>query len=246
MMRNAKTMALMLALTTSQTFAHWVPVVTSVVGANKNNLGLSQTILLTEFPNTYLNNPNKTTRTIWGFFAGMDYHRHTDKFTLVKDRVQYQVGIGVYQNEAATVSGIINEFGLPEFNNLNYRLYVRSRYVLAEGRVYYRFFDWFMPFVMGGLGGSSNKAHNYIETPRIDTAVPMLPFSNNSTNAIAYTVGAGFDINVTQNLRAGLSYRYADLGTARLGLSPAQSTQNTFQVGKVNSHQLMFRLSAVA
>ena len=99
---------------------------------------------------------------------------------------------------------------------------------------------------MAGAGVTSNKAHNYFETPRIETAVPMAPFANNTTTTIAYSVGAGAELNLVPNVRFGGGYRYADFGSARLGTSPVQATQTPFRVGKVTSHQFLFQISVVA
>jgi opacity protein-like surface antigen len=246
-MKAVKTCALTLSLLSFQCFSQWLPVITASLGINRNDLGISQTINLDGFPNTYIPNTGRTQRqAMFGIFGGFEHHGHGDKFSSHYSNWRYQVGLGVYQNEASHVTGVVNEFGLPQFNNLNFKYYVRSRYVMAEGRVLYIFKDVLVPYVMAGAGVTRNNVDNYFETPRINTAVPMAPFRNNASNLITYGVGAGVELILVPNVRIGGGYRYQDLGSGRLDPSPAQTTTNTFYAGKIQSHQILFQVTAIA
>ena len=76
--------------------------------------------------------------------------------------------------------------------------------------------DKLYPYVLLGLGGSFNTASNYATN-----VPPFLTFTrlyaNNTSNAFAFRVGLGFDVNITPHTRVGLAYRFADLGSVQLG-----------------------------
>jgi opacity protein-like surface antigen len=245
-MKNLRVAGLLSFLISSPIFALWNPVVTASVGGSQSKIGTSQTIYLDEFSNTYVSSSGSSkTKVFAGIFAGAERVPSSNKFSTEFSCWRYQLGIGLYQNEASKASGVVNEFSIPEYNNLDFNYYVRSRYALAEGRVLYIINNFLAPYVMVGGGVVRNKAHGYLETPRIDTAVPMTPFANKTKTTGAYTLGGGLEFIVFPNVRFGAGYRFADLGSAELGVSPAQTTTNTLKINKVEAHQFIFQITAV-
>jgi opacity protein-like surface antigen len=117
--------------------------------------------------------------------------------------------------------------------------------VVATGKLLSTVYERLHPYVSGELGAAFNAASSYHETPLIDEAVTIAPFSNRTQSSFAWGAGVGVDVDVNTNLRLGLGYQFVDLGKATLGLSPAQETHEHLGISNLYDHQLRFQLTAL-
>ena len=97
-----------------------------------------------------------------------------------------------------------------------YHYSVLTKQLLMEGKLLYPIYKHYYPYLLGGLGVAFNKAYHYY------TNVPPLlsftrTYATHSTTSFSYAVGIGIDTDVTQNMRLGIGYRFADLGQVALG-----------------------------
>ncbi len=95
-----------------------------------------------------------------------------------------------------------------------YKYSVLGRQLLFEGKFLATIGDVLHPYLLAGLGGSFNKAYNY----RTNVNTPFTRvYLNRTQTSFSYTVGAGIDLDVTNRMRIGIGYRFADLGAFKLG-----------------------------
>lgn len=154
-----------------------------------------------------------------------------------------QLGFGAYTNAKIKPEGVVWQFDLPEFDNLNYRYHVSSQRLLVEMKLLNASFQPFHPYITANLGASRNKAHNYLETARIPEAVPPLPFEDKSTTSFSYGLGLGLDFDYSAHVRLGLGYQFADFGRLSFNPGAAQLTQESLSLPHLHNHQIRFQLS---
>ena len=65
----------------------------------------------------------------------------------------------------------------------------------------------------------------------------MEPFADKITWHFAYEIGAGFMIPLAEKISGFIGYQYLSLGDAKLGRSPAQTTNNRINAGNIHIHQ---------
>ena len=120
---------------------------------------------------------------------------------------------------------------------------------MVEPKLISTTYAW-QPFVVGGLGVSSNRMSAYSETPSNpnSSAVASNAFANKTTTNLAWEVGVGVQrrIYTTLSGRTVLlsgEYRYMDWGPMRLGTTAAQTTQFGPSFGHLKSNLFDLRLS---
>ena len=104
-----------------------------------------------------------------------------------------------------------------------YHYQLMNQQLMAEAKLLYKFMDRYHPYAMLGLGASFNSVYNF------STNVPPFlsftrDFKNYLNTSFTYSFSVGVDMDVTQNVRVGLGYRFADLGNAASGGSSINST----------------------
>ncbi len=180
-------------------------------------------------------NDNSFNRLSAQLFLGKDVYK--------KNKLNMQFGLTVGFVDDNRMSGIVQEFSLPDFDNFNYQYDVHSMTAMATLKMNLLANDKWQPYVDGGIGIASNKAHHYQETPRIEGAVPMSPYNEHRSNNVAYSLGTGLMYHINSDLSIGLGYQFADLGSAKLGVSASQQTIQTPTVNDLFLHQILLNLS---
>ncbi len=133
----------------------------------------------------------------------------------------------------------------PNYDTLSFRYAVSSVPLLMLSTLQFPHGAW-VPYVLGGLGVSWNRASNYQELPTnpASSAVPIRsPFKPQTVLSFAYTVGAGLSYRVSPQTEFGLEYRYANYGHAQLNPSKIQTTSDRLSLGNVSSHAVILRLT---
>ncbi|MDI1351699.1 MAG: outer membrane beta-barrel protein [bacterium] len=139
----------------------------------------------------------------------------------------------------------------------NYRL--QSQQALAVAKVLKKIKPFvskpymFYPYASIGLGLAFNNSSDYGVSTQESGGVNLTPtFANQHNRAFSYRLGVGVDTDIAPHLRAGLGYRFADLGKASLGSGTIQFNGLAFpvpfspHVPHVYANQLVAQISYVA
>ncbi|MFJ1268676.1 outer membrane protein [Legionella lytica] len=214
------------------------PYAVFTAAADFTRTGRSQTLsLLPPFNNHYTNTSTDTNSADLGFGIGIEGR--------ALPFLSWQAGVSGYWNTPLSREGDVWQFALPEFNNFHYHYKIQSSRVMAIAKLLTNYHECFHPYLSGELGAAFNRSRSYYEKPLIEEAVAMPPFSDHTQSSFAWGVGAGIDVDVWTHLRVGIGYQFADLGQAKLGLSPAEATKETLSNPNLYTHQLRFQLTAV-
>lgn len=220
--------------------ANYQAILTLTAGADFVQTPSEQFVVLyPPFENFYTVSSSNPSAFDGGIFLGIE--------TKFLDRFWAQFGVAAYFDTDLNVTGDVWQFGLPRFDNLNYSYDVQtSRYMLG-GKLLTSFaqFEAIHPYFSWEIGAAVNRAANYLETSFTPGVPPMPPFTSNTQASFAWGVGLGIDYSLTQNVRLGCGYQYANLGSAALGATPAAVTSNTINWSNLNANQLRFQLSVL-
>ena len=130
----------------------------------------------------------------------------------------YSLGLNYTYVFPSKLSGNINQYSLPEFNNYDFQYKIQRQTLLAILKMdIYRWAN-FMPFLSLGAGVSVNRAYDYDENavPNVTSRVSPGFGSSSSTN-FSYMIGAGVDLIAMNNFVMGLEYNYGYFGNAKTG-----------------------------
>ena len=216
-------------------------VVTFSPGAAFSTKGETQTLLIEGPPqnlsNQYVADNSGKSAFMTQLFVGKTL------FTYKKTSM-YIGAMGTYLDNL-NVTGVVNQFAMPDFDNFNFQYTTRSAAFFASARLESLFYELWRPYLNASLGASQNKSYAYQDTPRIEGAVPMLPFSNHTETSLAYSLGFGFFLNAYAPLTLGLGYEFTDLGQSQLGVSPSQTTQQTMTLNHLYLNRLLIHFNLV-
>jgi opacity protein-like surface antigen len=224
-------------------FPSWMnaAVVTLSPGIAFENNGQTQSVLLEtspqKFSNHYIANHHWNQSFLAQVFVGQAY------VIPMQSKLTLNLGATLGYVNDMKLNGVVQQFGLADFDNLTYRYTVNSLSAMGTAKVLYAFTQNLQPYMDASLGFSNNQASSYGETPRILGAVPMLPFGDHSTNRFAYSVGVGCMYASRTPLSVGLGYQFSDLGQASLGVSAAQQTSQTLSLNHLYVHQVLLNFS---
>lgn len=200
--------------------------------------GRSQTLmLLPPFQNHYTSDSQTETVFDGGLFLGVE-RALTAQFS-------EQLGIAGYGDSSFTPQGDVWQFALPKYDNLSYTYQVQHSRVMLAGKVLSTLpqYQAIHPYASLELGVAFNRASVYQETALIPGVLPMPPFSNHSQTSFSYGVGLGAEYTINQHIRLGLGYQFANLGSASLGLTTAETTTQTLSLSHLYTNQLRFQLT---
>jgi opacity protein-like surface antigen len=214
--------------------------ITLTAGPDFVQKGQAQTLtLLPPYQNHYTTTNSTQSVFDGGVFVGIE--------KTLNERFGLQLGVSGYWDSNITPSGDVWQFALPEFDNLSYNYRIEHARVMASSKLLtsLKQYPAIHPYLSGELGVAFNKASNYQETPLIENLPPMAPFANQTQNSFSYGVGLGVDYSVTQHVRLGVGYQFADLGKASLGASPDAATAQSLSTSHLYTNQLRFQLTAL-
>lgn len=237
--------ATVLSLIICPVFAGYNPYISIIGGASWTKIGKAQSISLSSFSfdTKYTADSGYIASPYFGVAAGI--------FVPTEKTFNLQLGIGVYEAIFGKTKGKV--YKNPSFPAPNefYQYKLHSAAIVAEAQIskliklQYTSQKTLFPYVKLGVGTAINYAHNYQETPATSTDVATEPFIDRTTISPAIQIGAGVAWKIKQNWIAGIGYQYSYLGTAKLGLSPAQSTTNQLKTKRLITHSLLFSLTCM-
>lgn len=213
-------------------------VTTVTLGPDFVYQGDSQTLtLLPPFQNTYVSNKGWKAVGDFGVFLGIEHQ--------FMGSLSAQMGIAGYGNTSIPLSGNVWQFGIPEFNNFTYKYRVQHGRLMFSNKLLTQWHRYpaLQPYFTWEIGAAFNRASGYQETPITSLALPMAPFANLSQTSFSWGLGIGGDYTITNHIRIGVGYQIADLGSVSLGITPAETTNQTLSVSHLWSNQLRVQLT---
>lgn len=153
------------------------------------------------------------------------------------------MGAGYYISGDFNQKGKVYQYSNPDFYNLNYDYKIQIQQLMCEGKFLTTFNTIYHPYLSGGIGASFNRSHKYHETPIHSYAVADYPFASLTQSNFAYSAGVGLDIEISSKWRVGGGYEYSNLGTVKLGNSPAQITSEHVSSGIINASKVLIQVS---
>jgi opacity protein-like surface antigen len=193
-------------------------------------------------PNTYLvitpletdtNYVNQiSTNDAWKVGVGYYLFEDTLNQQAYLNRLLFEVN--VYQT-STTLKGTVWQYGLPQFNNYNFTAPVTSTRLMFDFKP--TLFTWqrVKPYAIFGVGAAWNTL-SYYETVT-GTGINPASFealSKHTSSHVAWDVGAGFSVAITDKLSATAEYVYAFLGNG----SPANVSRSGANLSAAPSFSL--------
>lgn len=230
--------AILLSLQPLTAAADIRPIVSVLGGITSPHFSSGQNITLLEpFQDRFTAN-NTDSAEFGGIFAGVE--------TTLVNHFLGQFGLSILRSNYFSANGTILQFNNPEFENLGYKENIRSTTIMAEVRLLYAIHaaKTIYPFVVAAAGEARNDTSDYSEYPLAGFAVTHPDaFGGATSYSFTYAVGVGVEMAMTDHVRAGLSYRYANLGNARSGSMPTADSPAVLIYNKITTNEVLASIS---
>lgn len=139
----------------------------------------------------------------------------------------YSLAINYTYAFPAKISGTIEQYSLPEFENYNFHYHLQRQTFLATFKLNLYRWQNISPFLSTGAGLSANRVSGYDEMALTDVTARDNPaYGTNTTINFSYTLGAGLDFITTKNSIVSLEYNYGYFGQAKTGSVLSDNVHN--------------------
>jgi opacity protein-like surface antigen len=130
------------------------------------------------------------------------------------------------------------------FYTYNYSIIIRQ--LLIDAKILYTYQQIYHPYITGGLGASFNRAYSYTTNVPPDLTFTQ-QYRSNTSPSFTYALGFGVDIDIHENLRLGIGYRFTNLGQVSLGSANIDhiSVQGTLRQGHLYASELIAQFTMV-
>lgn len=210
--------------------------ITLTVGGLFANSGQNQTITFDPFYwKTFTSNSDWASQIYFGLSIG-------GRVPLTR-LWELEVGTGYYQTGNLNQNGKIYQYSSPNFQNLNYHYAIQNQRFMVEGKLLNTYNDIYHPYLSVGIGASRNFSYNYQEIPVQDYAISDPFFSGFTQTNFSYSVGIGLNVDVAKKWSIGGGYEYSNLGTAKLGRSPVQTTSQQLNSKTIKASQILLQVN---
>lgn len=199
----------------------WRPLVSIAGGvAINSNLGYSQGFPIAN-PTTdelydYSAQQQTQATTIYDGFIGAEWNVYPEWYL--------QGGFNAYQVSSMSSTGTFLQGADAESaDNYSYNFNVLTREYMLESKLLYTLAQIYHPYVLFGMGIAYNNAYGYsTSVPENLTFTRM--YQSRLSHSFSYALGLGADIDLSNNLRFGFFYRFADAGKVELGRATIDTT----------------------
>lgn len=205
-----------------------------------SDAGTSQTFPATQTDEFYRYDPHykNQSKVIYGAFLGVIYRELLCNWDLQLD-AKYS------QADSFRVHGTLTQ-GLDVVSQdvYNYKYKITIRQLLGEAKLSYTGFTQFRPYALVGLGAGFNSANSFSTTvPDLLTFTRV--YKGRTLTSFSYAVGAGIDVEVTNCLYLGISYRFADFGKVSFGSASIDGipVSGTLSQGSFYANQVLAQLT---
>jgi opacity protein-like surface antigen len=185
----------------------------------------------------YTNNRPAQTGGLLDSFVGVEWAFHSNW--------AMQMGLSYNQTWDFKAQGsLLQGADAQSVDQYSYQYSIITRQLLAESKLLYRFKERYLPYVLLGLGAAFNTASNYTTT-----VPPFLTFTrqynNNTQTSFSYALGMGMDVQMIDNFRFGLGYRFADLGRIKLGkaIIDTNNAGGTLSQSHLYAHEVLAQIT---
>lgn len=147
----------------------------------------------------------------------------------------YNAGLRLLYMRPTTVSGVVDQYSLPEFRNYTYKYDIELLNLLVTAKLdLYRWKQW-LPYLTVGAGVSNYFTSDYTEQAQAGVTPRVSPgFQDNSGANFTYSLGAGIEYAIWQNMLVNLEYNYAFFGTIKTGMGADTTTFTGTNYGNQN------------
>lgn len=155
------------------------------------------------------------------------------------------IGLAIGAGPQIKLSGDIWEDGDPNFNEYFYDYHVSEWHIAMKGRLATRnltVLQSVQPYVSASLGLGFNRAFDFSITPKDYANVPSPPFTNHTSSAFSYTLGAGLQKEINSNWQVALGYDFADWGKSNLSKATGQLLNSGLLLNHFFMHELQISL----
>ena len=181
---------------------------------------------------------NDKTRGAIGLVLGETWHRNRNILPDYGLGIRYQ---HLFQN---TISGDIEQYSLPQYQNYSYTWGNSANTLTVFTKLNLFNYSHISPYVEAGLGVSFNQTMQYQETAFSGVTPRTSPdFGAGTNTAFAYHAGAGIDIPLTNQWTASVGYEYQNLGgvTSKAGADSWSNT--TLSLGNYQLNSVLVRIN---
>ena len=168
-------------------------------------------------------------------FLGVQYHFF--------EKIQSQVGVAFYASSFAKLRGYIQVDGDPDFQNYTYQYQMNHEHIALKSKWIFEQPLHINPYVSGGIGVGFNRSYEYSITPLIFQAVPMPPFQPNTQVALSYSLGAGFQRDLSQHFAVALGYQFVSWGAGHLDPARGQTSSKGLGLNNLYTQGIEFTIS---
>ncbi len=152
----------------------------------------------------------------------------------------YSFFVGYTYSVPGKIHGDVEEFSDPTKVNYSYEYEVSRQTLQFFGKFDLCEMGRFMPFIIGGLGGSYNRADDYSETAKPGVTPRNSPgFGDDNEFVFAYSFGGGFDFKAYDNIWLSLGYLYGDFGDVQTGKGVATFSTDRLKT-EYKAHTIVF------
>lgn len=125
--------------------------------------------------------------------------------------------LNVYQT-SSTIKGEVWQYELPQFNNYDYKAPLKSTRLMLDFKPSLITWGRFTPYLIVGVGAAWNKL-SYNESSDDSGTSPSsaLSLSDHTEAQLAWDLGAGFNLTLTEQLNLSVEYIYAFMGDSEPG-----------------------------
>lgn len=191
----------------------WRPVFALGAGiSSPSHLGISQYFpirdpIIDEF---YIYSTNHKTQTsgFWDLLLAAEWNINPEWIG--------QAGLDYNQTAPFKVKGTFQGADIQSADNFSYQYKVLTKQLLVNGKLLYTLKNYVHPYLSAGLGTAFNKAYHYYTNVPANLTFTRMHLDHTNTS-LSYALGIGIDTDINKNLRAGIGYRFTDLGTVQLG-----------------------------
>lgn len=130
----------------------------------------------------------------------------------------YRFGLRLMYVSAVTMSGVVDQYSLPDFRNYHYSYDVSLFNLFGTARADVYHWRSLTPYFMLGAGVTNYSASNYRETATANVTPRVSPdFNGGSGNVFAYQFGVGADWAALENMSVNVEFNYTNYGTVNSG-----------------------------
>ncbi len=158
----------------------------------------------------------------------------------VKRATVYSLGVGKYlSNKFRTdLSASIRNYKLKGNSTSSISQKIQSLAVMINGYYDIATFGRFIPYLSAGVGLANNKAGTLTINSSSGGSSYTTTLTKKSTNNLAWQVGAGSAIKLTNKIDLDLNYKFMDMGKVKTGSGSTTYSNNTTEPASAGNSKL--------